>query len=263
MAYTGAWKRAQRSSTPGEVNPNLGDQVDDMHLHPQEVDDPFPEPTPNLPSLPEYMYAADDFMLPPNIYVHDPMITEPLDHDSGGIDRAESYGVMLGTDPDSYAAHMQDHGAAAVHHQADGPVERDDRDTYRTVRVEMDRPSGNTSRAALTRGRNALPENNPDGAPDQGHFTMRWIDRQFVRRQARHDMAPIRPYVAGNAVELQGAQGPDANAYTSPWANLANARTLKLATPQLRRVPRQPDDNATTDGTQDPQYAQPAYWDGW
>lgn len=261
MAYSGAWKRAQRVGSPADRNPNLGDQVDDAHLHPVEVGDPFAEPTPNLPSLPEYLYAADDYMLPVPVIVHDPMIDEPEGHEYGGVDRAESHGLVLGTDPDSYAAHSVDHGAAAVHHFVD-PIERSTADTYQTQRLEMDFPSTG-SRAALTRGRNSWPENNPEGPPAQGHYTMRWIDRQFSRRQTRHDMAPLRPYVAGNAVEIPGAQGKQANQYTSPYGNLANARALKLSTPQVRRVPRPADDAAQIDGTQDPQYTMPAYWQDW
>lgn len=262
MAYSGAWKRAQTNATINDQNPNLGAGAIDAHLHPVEVADPFNEPTPNLPALPEFMYAADDFMLPPAVLVHDPMITEPEGHGSGGMDRTDSNGMMIGTDPGSYAAHMDDHGAAAYHH-ANEPIERSNADTYRTARLEMDRPSAGISRAALTRGRNSLPENNPDGPPDQGHFTMRWIDRQFSRRQARHDMAPLRPYVAGNAVQIPAPTHANGNQYTSPFARLANARVRNLTTPQIRRVPRAPDESAQVDGTADPQYVDPQYWQGW
>lgn len=255
MAYTGAWRRTQRF-TPME-NPNLGSGIRGDHLNPTEPLQGFREPTPTLPDLPTYLYPQDDYLLLPPIIVHDPVINEPLGHEFGTVQEGGQSEAAARVE--AYHAHMADRGAAAVHHHGER-IARATRDTYVTQRAEMGFPSTG-SRAALTRGRNAWPENNPDGPPAQGHFIMRWIDRQFTRRGIKTDMQPLRPYRAGLA-----AQSPalaEGSVYVSPFAKLASARLLKLTTPQVRRVPRPPDDDVISDGTADPQYATPAYWDGW
>ena len=88
---------------------------------------------------------------------------------------------------------------------------------------------------------------------------MRWIDRQFTRRGISSDMQPLRPYRA--AVAPQTPEPVQANAYTSPFRSLANARLRKLTTPEIRRVPRPPDEYAQQDGTDDPQFSAPVYWE--
>lgn len=258
MAFRGAWSRAQRTTPPADRNPNLGVALDaKQHSVDDQYADPFSEPTPSLPSGPEYLYALDDYF-PPPVYVTDPVITEPEGHQygvvqEGGQDQLTAIG-------EAYVGHMADYGAADVHHWGD-PIERADRDVYRTDRIEAEFATSG-SRAALTRGRNSLPENNPDGPPAQGHYVMRWIDRQFTRRGIRTDMQPLRPYTAGIARQVPAPTDSNGNAYTSPYARIANARQLKLTTPQLRRVPRPVSDDAQSDGTADPQYLDPQYW-GW
>lgn len=258
MAYSGAWRRSQRTTPAVQGNPNLGGGVDDRHAGTTEWDNPFAEPTPALPSLPEYLYAVDDYM-PPPVFVYEPIIREPLGHDAGGVDRQDQdQGAM---DPGAYAAHMADRGAAAVHHHGE-LIERADRDRYITQRVEMEFPQTG-SRMALVRGRNAWPENNPEGPPPQGAAVYRWIDRQFTRRGIRTDVQPLRPYVAGNARQVPAPTDANGNPYTSPFPALGLARLRRLTVPQVRRVPRPPDADAITDGTADAQYDAPAYWQDW
>lgn len=255
MAYVGAWRRSQRYTPSVGDNPNLGAAIAaEQHLTPDEWDNPYPEPTPTLPALQEWMLGdpVADYMTPV-MPVHDPIDTEPEGHQYGAVQKG-------GQSPEqarvtAFFAHSEDHGAGAVHHYAD-PIERASSDTYRTVRVEAER-AGSTSRAALTRGRNALPENNPEGPPPQGTFTMRWIDRQFTRRGIKTDMQPLRPYRAALAQQTPAGE----SVYASPYPRLGNARQLKLTTPQTRRVPRPWDDTAQVDGTQDPQYDAPVYWE--
>jgi hypothetical protein len=257
-AYTGAWRRGQQYTAAGP-NPNLGTGIRAEHLTPTEPGDPFHEPTPILPPAPEYLYVQDEYMIPTGQLVTDPVIMEPLGHEYGTV--PEGGQSQAEATAEAYTAHMADYGAAAVHHRSP-PIGRADRDTYNTQRVEQEFPTTG-SRAALTRGRNAWPENNPDGPPDQGHSVGRWIDRQFTRRGIRPDMMPLRPYVAGIGVNTPAPAPGQANQYTSPYANLVSARLLKLTTPQVRRVPRPPDDAALTDGTEDPQYTVPQYWQDW
>lgn len=256
--YNGRWRTTQGFTPAPGANPNLGAGARREHLTPVEPGPTtgFPEPTPTLPPTPAYLYAVDDFMLPPPMLAPVPLDREPESHSYGGADRGRTLieGQRLAA-----AAHEADFGAATVHH-FDDPIQRATRDVYHTQRIEADR-GVSMSRMALVRGRNSLPENNPDGPPDQGHYVMRWIDRQFTRRRIHPDMQPLRPYRAAVAAQApEPAQG-QANAYTSPFMRLATARLRKLTTPEIRRVPRPPDEYAQTDGTEDPQYSQPVYWE--
>lgn len=257
MAYSGAWKRNQQYVSPAS-NPNLGAGMTHVHMNPVEFPDPFPEPTPALPETPAYLYPTDDFMLPVATLVHYPVDHSPQGHDVGGVDRGRT---LLESQQLAGAAHSVDDGAAAVHH-FEAPIHRAVGDSYRTERVEPEFAISG-SRMALVRGRNALPENNPEGPPPQGHYVARWIDRTYARRQTRPDMVPIRGYRAATAVAIPAPAPGQASQYTSPFRNLANARSRKLTTPQIRRVPRPPDEAVDNDGTQDPQYAMPVYWQDW
>lgn len=263
--YTGAWRRTSgarakpgygRTTPAPGANPNLGAGANLEHLRPVEPETGFPEPTPNLPTTPAYLYAADDFMLPLQPAGTDPMIREPEGHEYGGVDRGAN--LIQGQ---AYAgrAHSQDYGAAETHHH-DSPILRADRDTYQTQMIEAERAVSG-SRMALVRGRNSYPENNPDGPPTQGGYVMRWIDRQFTRRGIRTDIQPLRPYRAAVAADAPAPVGAAATPYTSPYQRLGLARRSKLTHPMTRRVPRPPDEYAETDGTADPQYAAPVYWE--
>lgn len=256
MAYSGAWKRNQRWTPPPGANPNLAAGASRVHLDPVDYGSAFPEPTPGLPETPAYLYAADDFMLPVPTTVDYPVDRTPGGHDIGGVDRGETLieGQQL-----AGVAHSQDYGAADVHH-FEAPIQRAVSDVYHTQRVEAEFAISG-SRMALVRGRNALPENNPEGPPPQGHYVMRWIDRQPARHTIRPDMQPLRPYRAAVAADAPAPSPAQATPYTSPFRKLATARLRKLTTPQLRRLPRPPDDYAETDGTEDPQFSAPVYWE--
>lgn len=257
MAYNGRWKTNQRFTPPPGANPNLGSGARREHLDPVEPENGFPEPTPVLPESPAYLYALDDFMLPaPSLPGAPPLDREPQSHMAGTVDRGET---LLEGQQLAAAAHSVDRGVAEVHH-FDDPIQRSVADTYQTQRIEAERAVSG-SRMALVRGRNSYPENNPDGPPDQGHYVMRWIDRQFTRRGIRPDMQPLRPYRAAVAAQLPEPGHGQANAYTSPFRSLATARLRKLTTPEIRRVPRPPDEYAQNDGTDDPQYSAPVYWE--
>ena len=210
-----------------------------------------------LPVLPVSVYGDDDWQYPVPVLAGDvPLDREPEDHFSGGADRGVT---LIDGQQAAGVAHSQDFGAAEAQF-FDPAIQRGVRDVYQTQRIEAERATS-TSRAALTRGRNSLPENNPDGPPDQGHYVMRWIDRQFTRRGIRTDQQPLRPYRAAVAAQAPEPAAHAANAYTSPFARIMNARQRKLTTPEIRRVPRPPDEYAENDGTDDPQYSQPAYWE--
>jgi hypothetical protein len=74
-------------------------------------------------------------------------------------------------------------------------------------------------------------------------------------------MMPLVAYRAQDAVSIPAPTAANGNQYTSPYPNLINARNRKLWTPMVRRVPRPPDDAAQLDGSADPQYSAPVYWD--
>lgn len=259
MATKGAWARMRTTPAP-HANPNLGSGINGAHLNPVEEPNPFDEPTPTLPETPAYMlggFAADDFMLPP-MAVYDPVENEPRGHDVGGAPRGRS---LVQSNTLAAEAHSEDYGSAAYQH-FEAPIMRAGDDTYVTQRVEAEF-AVSTSRAALTRGRNSLPENNPDGPPPQGHYTMRWINRRAPRHTIRPDMQPLRPYRAAVAAQTPAPSEAHANQYTSPFARLVNARGRKITTPQIRRLPRPEAEYAEVDGTEDPQMSDPAYWNEW
>lgn len=256
--YTGRWSRGQRFTPPAGDNPNLGGGIRQEHMDPVAGRTGFEEPTPRLPETPSSLYAADDFMLPLVLIGPVPMANEPEGHDVGGVTRGRT---LLAGQAAAAAAHSRDYGSADVQ-MFEAPIMREDGAVYQTQRLEAERAVAG-SRAALTRGRNSLPENNPDGPPDQGHYTMRWIDRAFKRRGIRTDQQPLRNYRAATANPIPAPAAAAANQYTSPYAALANARRLKLTTPQIRRVPRAPDEAAEVDGSNDPQYSDPQYWTEW
>lgn len=256
MAYKGAWRRLTPS--PGD-NPNLGTGADNLHLEPQDPRTGYEEPTPPNIGMPGeiFGYASEDFMLPP-VHVMDPIDMSPEGHEDGGAHRGRT---LLGSQQYANAAHEEDYGAADA--QTFSPeIQRAVTDVYGTQRTQADFDVSG-SRMALVRGRNAYPENNPDGPPPQGHYVMRWIDRNFTRRSIRTDQQPLRPYRAAVANSLQAPEGATASVYTSPFPNLASARLLKLTTPQVRRIPRQPDEQEESDGTENEQYSNPQYWQGW
>lgn len=259
-ATSGAWKRAQQRFTPAPGdNPNLGGVIRADHLKPVEPLAAFPEPVPVLPETPSFLFVQEDYILTPPA-VLDPIDREPDGHEHGTVQRGAQSEQEARVE--AYHAHSDDRGASEVHH-FDTPIMRADRDTYITQRTEVEFPVTG-SRMALVRGRNALPENNPDGPPPQGNYVMRWIDRQFTRKGIKPDMQPLRPYRAGVARQAPApGEGVPGSPYTSPYPRIAMARVRKLTQPQERRVPRAPDDDVITDGTQDPQYADPQYWQGW
>lgn len=257
MVYKGAWSRGQRFTPAPGANPNLGAGASTLHLDPVDPVTGWEEPTPTLPALPPSMYGDEDWQYPVPVLAGDVALDrEPETHFYGGVSRGDSLieGQQL-----AGVAHSQDYGAADAQF-FEPPIQRAVADTYQTQRIQAEFATS-TSRAALTRGRNSLPENNPDGPPPQGHYVMRWIDRQFTRRGIRTDMQPLRPYRAAVAAQAPEPGPAAANAYTSPFARLMNARQRKLTTPEVRRVPRAPDEFAEMDGTEDPQYSQPAYWE--
>jgi hypothetical protein len=248
--YTGAWKR---QSVSARVNPNLGATSDTLHLNPVDPASGFPEPVPNLPETPAYLYGHDDWILAPQV-MHDPVDRTPLGHEYGTVQRDSN------TDEQSRVeaniAREQDYGAADYQH-FDQPIMRDVVDTYTTQRIEE---SFEVSRSTVQpfRGRNTYPENNPDGPPPQGRYVMRWIDRQMDRRRIAPDEMPLNPYRA--AVAQNQPPATPGNPYSSPYDRLVNARRLKLSSPQLRRLPRQPEDGFISDGTESTEYSDPTYW---
>lgn len=254
MSYVGLWRR---SRSPAENN--LGGTIDPRHLDPVDYG-PSPDSTPD--STPAYaapIYAGADEWLPQTV-VQVPIVAPGLDQEPGG----HEYGTVArggsllsdGTNRAAHAARSRDAGAADAARTVT-VAERASTDTYATVRFE-EQPALAGSRAALVRGRNAYPENNPDGPPPQGNIVQRWINRRMGRRPYRQDLAPLHAYRATLAKRQDVPK--DASQYTPPWASLQVSRRRRVETPMVRRTPRQYGESAITDGIEEPQ-PEHQYWD--
>ncbi|TDC20619.1 hypothetical protein E1265_21350 [Streptomyces sp. 8K308] len=144
------------------------------------------------------------------------------------------------------AARSRDLGAAArqLHEE---PVERARDETYATERLTV-APVSAGSRVATLRGRNSLPENNPDGFRP-GIRVQRWVNRRIWLRHRRHDLRPLAPLVAAAAVDSPALE--EGNRYTSPFGWMQRARKRHVISPMQRRNPRDWDEAVTTDGVTD------------
>lgn len=253
MAYAGLWIRSRSPAAN-----NLGGVIDPRHLKPVDYG-PTPDSTPD--STPAYaapLYAGADEWLPQTV-VQVPIVapgldSEPVGHEYGTVARG---GTRLadGTNSEAHAARSRDAGAADAARTV-YPVERAADDRYATERYEESR-AVSTSRTALVRGRNSLPENNPEGPPPQGSVINRWINRRMPRRPFKTDLGPLWAYRATLAKRQEVPK--DANQYVPPWASLQVSRHRRTETPMIRRTPRQYGEDAITDGISEPQPEQ-QFW---
>lgn len=251
--YAGLWRRSR-----APADNNLGGVLDPRHLTPVDYG-PTADSTPD--STPAYaapLYAGADEWLPQTVVqvptVAPGMDFEPAGHEYGTVARGGSR-LADGTNRRAHAARSVDAGAADATRTV-YPTTRATGDRYETERLEESR-AVSMSRIALVRGRNALPENNPDGPPPQGHIVNRWIDRRMPRRPFKADMSPLWAYRATLAKRQDVPD--DANQYVPPWASLQVSRRRRTETPMIRRTPRQYGEDAITDGISEPQPSQ-QFW---
>lgn len=90
------------------------------------------------------------------------------------------------------------------------------------------------SRAALVRGKNSLPENNPDGYRFGVRF-YRWVDRRMYRPRIVHTARPAPVRTARGINASPPLENP--NRATSPFSWNARARQRTISAPLQRRQP--------------------------
>lgn len=238
MSYTGLWRRKAHGL---DANPNLGQGIDRRHL--DDVNEPpssVPTPEHALPVVPEFLYAADDFMLPIRLAEAPPMDRTPTDPSRGGADRGAEV-----------TAHGQDDGGPKVAHYYQPGIIREADSSYRTERTEMS-PAVSQSRGQITQGIDR------DGPSPQGHYVMRWIDRRVDRRTITPDAYPRWAYRAAVSKQSPALPAGEGNQYLSPFDKIAAVYRKRVVTPQIRRTPPPYAEQETVDGTE---VVSAGYWE--
>lgn len=162
--------------------------------------------------------------------------------------------VIDTTNQRSHERDTADHGAAIAGVYGAAPVHQAGH-TYTTDRFESPgAPMINV--AALMRGRNGLPENNPDGfrqGVDENHFE----NRKFPIGERVHESRIIFPDLME---QNYSDAGPIGGAYPIPYAAQARNITDVNMTPQDRRPPPPMYGDLPTDGS--PFYPSVLTYDG-
>jgi hypothetical protein len=184
----------------------------------------------------------------------------PITHEYGVEGRIGESATGAGQDRDharaeGNRARSQDLGAAS--RMLHNPIKaRGVTETRETVAVELEPISGG-SRLGILRGRNGLPENNPDGFRN-GVRVQRWQNRKIPQSfMRRHNLHPLRVNLAAAPHNSPARPPSEANRYSSPFGLNVLSRTRTAQSPVARRVPRAWDESAVTDGApmEDPTYA--------
>lgn len=108
-------------------------------------------------------------------------------------------------------------------------------------------PGQGVSDAALKRGLNSLPENNPQGFPrGQEQVNDYWVNRKFMVGERVHDRKIVTPNTADYAHDIP------ASTATAPYSHafryLGRPITNINQRPELRRPPEPVSDDILTDG---------------
>lgn len=199
---------------------------------------------------------ADD----PNAYVYDaPPLTEPGPvGEYPGIEWVvNTIGTVIDrTDYTSHEASTADEGAAHQGYYSQYAPTQGAGETYQSVHFQS-LPGQTVSNAALRRGLNSLPENNPEGFPvgDQQVNTFA-VHRKFLVGERVHDRRIMTPNVAGHAANVPAPK--DGNPYTQPFDSLARPMSRIFQRPEIRREPVPVSDDLLTDGTGQAQLVSPA-----
>lgn len=235
MAFTGAWRQKQFSVDPLEKLHTVGAE------HIEDRNDPNPtwESPGDLDQVPEYISGE---------YPEDP---DWLFADTPGV-------VLDVTDYDTHEAPRSprtapDEGASRENNFAPPVLQaRDER--YLSTRFEG-LASSPVSDAALRRGLNADPINNPDG------FRLGWVEQTMVDRKMYdpervHDRRLLTPNTAAVDVNQPGQPVPWGN----PFASLARAITNVNQRPMIRREPPPIDQSEISDGSEETYDAHETDW---
>jgi hypothetical protein len=201
--------------------------------------------------------------------VRNPMDGEP-DNNHGADDNQWSENNPLKDSVIPTPIHQRDRGTVAARKYRLPLMESSD-ETHTNLRFT---PSDGVERSVfgLERGANAYGENNPAdtvqrtpgdpneaesprvgwaGAPRPGLRIQRWNERKIPNTVTRFDHAPrgLRTHVAKTAGDTTPVTN-QGNQYASPFTALANTRVGNFLHPMLRREPRQWDESATVDGSE-------------
>lgn len=224
MSFTGAWRAKQFYVDPYERLHTAG--VD----HVRDTSDPNPTwdaPGDLTGGLPEYLTEFPDadwlHADTPGVVMD---MTPAHDHDVQGTSAM--------TAPDQGASRENNFTA---------PVLQASDERYLSARFEGIATSP-VSDAALRRGFNADPINNPEG------FRLGWVEQSFVDRKMYdptrvHDRRLLTPNTAEVVHDQPGQPVPFGN----PFAAMARALTTVNQKPMIRREPPPIDESIVTDGS--------------
>lgn len=160
----------------------------------------------------------------------------------------QSQGRVLDTsDTRAHTPDPGDHGASRERYFGEPPTqftnEKYEGNRFESFPVETPFPV-----AALQRGLNGLPTNNPDGYR-AGWVEQSWITRKFVIGERIHDHRVLLPNIAFAETEADGSTVPPASPYLSPFAPLARMIRRVNQRPTMRRQPPEMLADQTTDGS--------------
>lgn len=235
MAFTGGWRARQFVVDPYEKLHTAGSD--------HTADSKDPNPTWNVPGdldqVPAYM--SEDYPDPDYFF-------------------ADTHGVTLdNTDYESHettgdsAMTATDQGAAreALY---EPPVLQAHDERYMSARFEGVATSA-VSDAALRRGLNADPINNPEGFR-LGWVEQNWVDRKMYDPERIHD----RRLNLVNTADVVANQPGQPVPWGNPFSGLARAITNVTQKPMIRREPPPLSESVVTDGSEDTYDANETDW---
>ncbi len=275
MGYGGKFVRNTLVNSNKPTRENWGTGVDPGHSDAAwGSDQGFPALTnPVVPDVPTGVVDAYDPMgVNASPYLL-PDEREPSGHNGTGTPpRSSNEYDEIASDT---RRHQENFGAM-LRHRVD-MVMRSVTQTFATPRIPSLNPQTDDASAGATgearralRGFNSLAENNP-GSPTenysgnyirQGFELSRITDRAMPNRTLTHTERPIYLNVASTAHVTSGPTGTNYSPYGSPFRSVA-ALNVGTSRPMVRREPRQWDESARTDGSEDMYAADTSQYSSW
>lgn len=245
MAYTGRWRSTRtyvdRAAALG--HPEYGT----LHMH-TDWTEPGSRPPYAAPRVDAGPDTIRDQGTAYDLVTSRRAPGRPLDHSPESHQGDAAPGGYLGSLPSESRrrgnnARSIDQGAS-LRQIWKAPRFRQSDDRRETVVLEV-LPTSNGSHLGALRGRNSLPENNPDGFRI-GRRVQRWMNRKIPTVWRRPDLRPLRVHLAATAV----SSGPpeDGSRYTSPFNSTISARRRTVSASTERRSPRPWDQDYVNDG---------------
>lgn len=260
MAYSGLWKRTQTLQEP-DAEPLGHPEYGRYHLRPGRDE--------RIGARPPYAAPRSRVQTPPGITddgrAYDSVLPadappglvdqEPITHDAelGPAGAGRSY---RGNRDAGNAARSRDRNAGRARLLRRQEL---DEGTRETERLEV-LPSQDAGRVRAFRGDNSLPDNNPDGDGAGGPVrnglrVRRWYHRRIPQSGSHwsHELRTIRVRLAESAGQRPPLEV--GNRYSSPYAQIVNAKRRTQQGPMVRRSPRPWDETAATDGSEEADYS--------